>query len=224
MFQRLELLVGNENLKKIANKKILIVGIGGVGGACLEALVRSGFQNITIIDNDTFDKTNLNRQILSTQNNINNKKVLEGILRAKSINPNIYINYYEIFLNEANFDEIHIDKYDYVVDACDTTKTKILLIKECLKNNIKIISSMGTGNRLDPTKLQITSIWKTSYDPLAKLIRKELRKLNIKNNIPVVTSSEQPIKTNSTTIASSTFVPNVAGFYIASYIFNDIIK
>ena len=224
MLERLELLINKEQIDKLKNTNILIVGIGGVGGSCFEALVRLGIENITIIDNDTFDLSNLNRQILSTRNNIGNKKVLEAEIRAKSVNPNISIKTLDLFLNESNIDKIDINKYQYIIDCCDTVKTKILLIKESIKNNIKIISSMGTGNRLDATKLTITDIWKTNYDPLAKTIRRQLKENNIKNKIPVLCSTEQPIKTGSTTIGSTSIVPNTAGLYIASYVFNDIIN
>lgn len=224
MFERLELLIGEDNINKIKNKKVLLVGVGGVGGACLEALVRIGIGNITIIDHDKFDITNLNRQILSNRNNIGNSKVLEAQIRALSINPDICINPLEMFLNESNIDEINIDSYDYIIDCCDTVTTKLLLIKESIKHNIKIISSMGTGNRTDPTKLKITNIWDTNYDPLAKVMRKLLRDNHINKKITVLTSSEQPIKTNSRTVASCALVPNTAGLYIASFIFNDIIK
>lgn len=223
MLERLELIFGKENLKSINDKRILLVGVGGVGGACFEALVRSGFNNITVIDNDCFDKTNLNRQLLSNINNIGSKKVLEAVLRVKSINPDILVETKEMFLNEANINEIDIYSYDYVIDACDTVSTKVLLIKKCIENNVKIISSMGTGNRVDPTKLIITDIWKTSYDPLAKAVRKMLREANVTKRVNVLTSLEQPVKSGRI-VGSTCFVPNAAGFCIASYVFNDIIK
>ncbi len=206
------------------NSNILLIGVGGVGGACLEALVRMGLKNITIIDNDVFQETNLNRQILSTKNNIGESKVKEAVLRAKSINPNISIKGLEMFLITSNIDEINYKEYDYIIDCCDTVTTKLLLIQKALENNIRIISSMGTGNRIDPTKLEITNIWKTNNDPLAKIMRKLLKENNIKAKIPVVTSKELPIKNINRTPGSTSFVPNVAGFYIASYVFNDIIS
>lgn len=224
MLERMELLLDSNIINKIKNTKILIVGIGGVGGASFEALVRLGVQYITVIDNDVFNESNLNRQILSNINNIGNSKVKEAVLRAKSINPSICVDYYEMFLNEANFNEIDITKYDYVLDCCDTITTKYLLIKYCNENNIKLISSMGTGNRLDSTKITITDIWKTNNDPLAKAMRKILRDKGIKYKVPVVTSLELPIKTHVSTVGSISLVPNVAGFYMASWVFNDIIN
>lgn len=224
MLERLEYLISKEDLENFTNSNVLLIGVGGVGGSCLEALVRLGLNNITIIDNDVFEISNLNRQILSTRNNIGKSKVKEAILRAKSINPNINIIGTETFLNEANIDEIEYNKYTYIIDCCDTMTTKIQLIKKSLQYNIKIISSMGTGNRLDPTKLKLTNIWDTNYDPVAKTIRQLLRKEKINNKIPVLTSTEQPIKIKSRKPGSTSLVPNVAGFYIASYVFNDIIN
>lgn len=224
MFDRMKLILSEENMNKLANLNVLIVGVGGVGGACFEALVRLGVGRFTLIDGDSFDISNLNRQILSNQNNIGHSKVLEADLRAKSINPNILIKTHEIFLNEANIDVLEYGEYDYIIDCCDTMSTKLLLIKKALEHNVKIISSMGTGNRFDPTKLKLTNIWKTENDPVAKVMRKMLRDNNIKEKIPVLCSTEIPVKIQSRKPGSVSLVPNVAGFYIASYVFNDIIN
>lgn len=224
MFERLELLISKEQINKIKEKNILIIGVGGVGGACFEALIRLGIRKFTIIDNDVFDKSNLNRQILSNINNIGQNKAKEAYLRGLSINPDTLINYKEIFLLEDNINEINIDEYDYIIDCCDTLTTKVLLVKEALKHNIKIISATGTGNRLDPTKLEITNIWKTNNDPLAKNFRRALRENNINYKLPVVASKELPIKTGERTVGSCALVPNTAGLYIAYYVFNDIIN
>lgn len=223
MFERVELILDKEKINKIENSNILIVGIGGVGGACFEALVRLGIKNISIVDGDVFDLSNLNRQLLSNLNNIGHSKVFEAEIRAKSINSSINIKTYEMFLDESNISEIPLKTFDYIIDCCDTMTTKLLLIKEAIKNNIKIICSMGTGNRIDATQLQITNIWKTNYDPVAKIIRKMLRDNNIKNKIPVLCSKEIPIKTGKRKPGSISIVPNVAGFFIANYVFNDII-
>ncbi len=224
MLERSKMLIHQDKLNKFINSNILIVGIGGVGGACFEALVRAGLQNITVIDGDSFDRSNLNRQLLSNINNIGYSKVNEALLRGKSINPNISVKCYEMFLNEANIDEIEYAKYDYIIDCCDTMTTKLLLVKKALEYKVKIISSMGTGNRLDPSKLEITNIWKTENDPVAKVMRKMLRNNNIKYKLPVLCSKETPIKIQSRKPGSVSFVPNVAGFCIASYVFNDIIN
>jgi tRNA A37 threonylcarbamoyladenosine dehydratase len=224
MLERMKLLLNDEQVKRITNCHVLIVGVGGVGGACFEALVRLGVKEISIVDNDSFDVSNLNRQILSTVNNIGFSKVKEARLRAESINPDILVNVYEMFLNEANINDLEYNKYDYIIDCCDTMTTKLLLIKKALEYNTKIISSMGTGNRLDATKLEITNIWKTENDPVAKAMRKMLRDNNIKYKLPVLCSKELPIKIGSRTPGSVSLVPNTAGFYIASYVFNDIIN
>lgn len=224
MFERINMLVSEDKLNKFINSHVLIVGVGGVGGACFEALVRMGIKNITIVDNDSFSESNLNRQLLCNINNIGRSKVNEAYLRAISINPSICVDAYEMFLTEANIDDLEYTKYDYIIDCCDTITTKLLLVKKALEYNIKIISSMGTGNRLDATKLEITNIWKTDNDPVARVMRKLLRDNNIKYKLPVLCSREIPIKTLSRTPGSVSFVPNVAGFYIANYVFNDIIN
>ncbi len=224
MFERTNLLFEMNDLNKFINSNILIVGVGGVGGACLEALVRMGLKNVTVIDCDVFQESNLNRQLLCTKDNIGHSKVKEAVLRAKSINSDINIVDKEMFLNEANFNDININQFDYVIDCCDTVTTKYLLIKKCLDNNIKVISSMGTGNRVDPTKLEIMNIWKTNNDPLAKAMRKILKDKGINKRVNVLCSKELPIKIQSRTPGSTAFVPNAAGFCIASFVFNDIMN
>ena len=224
MFERINMLIPEDKLNRFFNSHVLIVGVGGVGGACFEALVRMGIMNISIVDNDVFSESNLNRQLLCNINNIGNSKVKEAYLRAVSINPGICVKVYEMFLNEANIDELEYSKYDYIIDCCDTMTTKLLLVKKALQYNIKIISCMGTGNRVDCSKLEITNIWKTDYDPVAKTMRKLLRDNDIKYKLPVLFSREIPIKTQERTPGSVSFVPNVAGFYIANYVFNDIIN
>lgn len=225
MFDRLKLLISDDDLETIGTKAILIVGVGGVGGACFEALVRSGFKNIAVIDGDCFDKSNLNRQLLSNAKNIGNFKASEAARRALDINLDVNVIEYKMFLNEANFDQIeNFANFDYIIDCCDTVSTKLLLIKKALEYKIKIISAMGTGNRLDPTKVVISNIWQTNYDPLAKVMRKLLRDNKISYKLPVVTSTEIPVKTHVRTPGSTCFVPNTAGLCLASYVFNDIIK
>lgn len=224
MLERVKILYDSKSLEAFINSKVLIIGVGGVGGACFEALVRMGIRNIDVVDNDTFDESNLNRQLLSNRNNIGCSKVKEAHLRAEMINHDILVREYKMFLNKTNFDEIDITKYDYVIDCCDTVSTKVLIIMECIKKNIKFISSMGTGNRIDPTKLEIVDISKTSYDPLAKVMRKLLKEEGIRGKVPVLFSREIPIKVSSRTPGSTSFVPNAAGFCIASYVFNDIME
>lgn len=221
MFDRLELLIGEENIEKISKINVLIVGIGGVGGTALEALVRSGVKNITIIDKDVFSESNLNRQILSTRDSIGLYKVDVGINRCKSINPDVNIKGLKINLDEKNVNEL--EYFDYIIDACDDINAKLALMQYANKNNINLISSMGTGKRLNPSNVIITRLDKTSNDPLAKKMRYEARKRGLKLNIPVVCSKEEPIN-NDRIIASSIFVPSTAGLMLAYYIIEKVIN
>lgn len=221
MFDRLELLIGKENIEKIIKINVLIVGIGGVGGTALEALVRSGVKNITIIDKDVISESNLNRQILSTRDSIGLYKVDVGINRCKSINPDVNITGLKINLDEKNVNEL--EYFDYIIDACDDINAKLALMQYANKNNINLISSMGTGKRLNPSNVIITRLDKTSNDPLAKKMRYEARKRGLKLNIPVVCSKEEPIN-NDRVIASSIFVPSTAGLMLAYYIIEKVIN
>lgn len=221
MFDRLELLIGKENIEKISKINVLIVGIGGVGGTALEALVRSGVKNITIIDKDVFSESNLNRQILSTRDSIGLYKVDVGINRCKSINPDVNIKGLKINLDEENINEL--GNFDYIIDACDDINAKLALMQYANKNNINLISSMGTCKRLNPSNVIITRLDKTSNDPLAKKMRYEARKRGLKLNIPVVCSKEEPIN-NDRIIASSIFVPSTAGLMLAYYIIEKVIN
>ena len=223
MDERILRVISLEQLNKIKNLNILIVGLGGVGGSAFEALVRMGIEHIVVIDNDKFDISNLNRQVLANIHNIGHFKANEAVLRAESINPDIFIESKVMFLDESNFKKIDISSYDYVLDCCDSVNTKLLLIKECLKNKVKIISSMGTGNRTDATKLQIANIWKTSGDPLAKKMRTLLKENRISKRVDVVYSTEVPVKV-SNPVGSTSLVPNVAGYYMASYVINDVLR
>ena len=216
-------LIGKNNVKKLNNLKVLIVGLGGVGGMTLEMLVRSGIENLIIIDYDDFEESNINRQLLCTQKSIEKHKTDEAIIRVKSINPLCSIKKYDVKINRDFLCENNL-KVDYIIDACDDVNAKIELIKYALDKNIKIVSCMGTGNKLDPAKLKITNIWKTQYDPLAKKIRQYLRKENITDKIPVVTSEERPLVKSIKEIPSLALVPNAAGILLASYVINDIIK
>lgn len=224
MFDRLEKIIGNDNLNRLHQKTVAIIGLGGVGGYTLETLIRNGIENIIIVDNDTIDITNKNRQLIAADSTIGKYKVDVFESRIKDINKNVNIIKLNIFLNEETKKELFKYNIDYLVDACDTISTKIMLIRECLNRNIKFISSMGTGNKFDWAKLEITNIWKTSYDPIAKVIRHELNKLNIKDNIVVLSSMEEPIKTNNRTPSSYSVVPNIAGILIADYIIKNIIN
>ena len=223
MFERLELLIGREALDIIKTKRVLLVGCGGVGGICATSLVRSGISNITVIDYDKVEESNLNRQEVAYRSSLGKLKVdvLKDLLL--DINPLININALNMFLDDSNIDEILDNGYDYVIDCCDSIKTKEAIIKKCLDKNIPFISSMGTGNRLDPSKLEIIDIRKTEGDPLAKVIRKWVKDNRIKGKIPVLCSKEVPIR-KGTVVASNSFVPPSAGLLITSYVIRDIIN
>ena len=223
MYERIIKLIGKENLNKIKNKTVCIVGLGGVGGFATEAIVRSGVGNVIIVDYDRIDISNLNRQIITNQNNIGKSKVQEMKKRIKSINPNCNITIIEEKIDSNNINLIFQNKMDYLIDACDTITTKEALIIECTKRKIKIISSMGTGNKLNPTLLEICDIRKTSYDPIAKKIRKFVADNKIKDKIPVVYSKEQNPKFQGN-IPSMIFVPATAGLLLANYVIRDIIN
>lgn len=224
MFDRLQLILEKDKLNKIQKQKILIVGIGGVGANALESLVRFGIQEITIIDHDTIDITNLNRQLITLHSNIGNYKVNEAKKRMLDINPNLKLKCIKDFLTKSNINNLLNKDYNYIIDACDTVTTKLELMRYCETNNIKLITCLGTGNRFDPTKLKITTLDKTNGDPLAKILRKLVQENHINKKQNVIWSEELPIKTNNRTPGSTSLVPNVAGIYCASFVINDIIK
>ena len=231
MFSRFELLIGEEKLQQLQNSHVLVFGVGGVGGYVVEALVRSGIGHITIVDNDEVSLTNLNRQIIATRETIGKKKVEVMKERILSINPDCLVTGLEMFYLPENADTIDLTKYDYVVDAIDTITSKIELAMRCEKLNVPLISSMGTGNKLNPAMLEVSDIYKTSVCPLAKVMRKELKTRGVKH-LKVVYSKELPIKprqsnepTNKRTVpGSSTFVPSSAGLLIASEVIKDLLK
>ena len=222
MFDRVIKLIGENELKKIQSKTVCIVGLGGVGGYALECLVRSGIQSFILVDYDRIDVSNLNRQIITNQNNIGSFKTDEAENRIMAINPNCNVIKLNIKLDENNINELFQYKFDYLVDACDTILVKELLIKRCLEENIDIISSMGTGNKINPLELKIIDIRKTSYDPIAKRIRKYLREEHINRKVMVVCSLEQGDSFEGS-IPSMMFVPATSGILCANYVIRDII-
>lgn len=219
---RLKILV-NDKIELLKESTVLIIGIGGVGGYALEALTRAGIGNIIIVDNDIVDITNLNRQVISLHSNIGENKVDVAEKRIKDINPECSVTKINMFLTKENVRDIFNTKIDYIIDACDTMEVKKELIRISVEKDIKLISSMGTGNKLDPSKLEIIDLRKTSYDPIAKILRKMIKDERINKKIMVVCSKESPIKTNSKTIGSTSFVPATAGLLCASYVINDIV-
>lgn len=222
---RLIALVGVDGIEKIKKTKVLVLGLGGVGGYTVESLVRCGIENITLVDGDIIKPSNINRQIVVTSKNNNKYKTREWKKRIKSINKNAIVNIINTYITEDNINTLFSNEfnYDYIVDACDSTKVKVALIKECHNRNIKLISSMGTANKMDATRLRITTLDKTDTDPLAKKIRKEFsRKKDIMKDVVVVVSDEKPINTKE--LGSSAFVPGVAGLFITNYIIKDVIS
>jgi tRNA A37 threonylcarbamoyladenosine dehydratase len=223
MFERLELLIGKDNVKKLNNTKVLVIGLGGVGGILAETLVRNGIENITIIDNDKIDITNKNRQIIALDSTIDRNKTEVLKERLLDINSNCKVNIISDFIDKNNIELLFNNPVDYVIDACDTVSTKILLIEECLKRNIKVVSSMGMGKKLDISKLKIMDIRKSSYDKLAKVVRKKLKDDGINEKVMVLSSVEEPIDTKEN-IGSYSPLTSYAGLLIADYVIKDIIK
>ncbi len=221
MFDRLELLIGDK-IDILKNKTVLLIGLGGVGGHAFEVLVRSAIGTIIVADADKIDETNLNRQLLTNLNNIGKFKVDAAQKHQEMINPNCQIIKVPEFINAENIERLFDRHIDFVIDAIDTIATKKLIIKHCKKNNIKFISVMGMGNKMHPELLEITDIKNTSYDPLAKEIRKFVKEEKINGQVPVVFSKEKPIKTGK--IGSNAFVPSAAGIFASSYVINELIK
>lgn len=222
MFDRVISFVGKDNLEKIKNTTVLVVGLGGVGGYALEGLVRSGIGNVILMDYDKVDLSNLNRQIITNQNNIGKYKVEVAMERVKSINPECKIIIHNTFLDKDTINILNNYKIDYIVDACDSVQAKKLLIDYAMDNDIKLIASMGTANKMDPSKLEIIDIRKTSYDPLAKILRKYVMDKKTNKKIMVVSSTESPIRKDC--LSSLIFVPATAGLLCANYIIREIIK
>ncbi|MBE7024254.1 MAG: tRNA threonylcarbamoyladenosine dehydratase [Ruminococcaceae bacterium] len=226
-FIRTEMLLGKENMDKLKTAHIAVFGLGGVGGHVCEALARCGIGKFTLFDNDTVAESNLNRQIIATTETIGMAKTDAMKKRILSINPDAEIITNQVFFLPENADFYPLNKYDYVVDAIDTVSAKIELAVRAEKLGIPLISSMGTGNKLDPTQFKITDIYKTSVCPLARVMRKELKDRNVKK-LKVLYSEETPIKSvssdGSRTPGSTSFVPSVAGLVIASEVVKDLIS
>ena len=238
---RTERLIGQENIEKLASARVAVFGIGGVGGFTVEALVRSGIGHIELIDHDTVAESNLNRQIIATQDTIGRDKVDVMKERILSINPDAEVIMHKCFFLPENKDDFDFSKYTYVVDAVDTVTAKIAIIEEAKKTGVPVISSMGTGNKLDPTKFEVADISKTSVCPLAKVMRRELKKRGI-SHVKVVYSKEKAITPLTEDVTpqcseqngedamgrkkiapgSVSFVPSVAGLIIAGEVIKDI--
>lgn len=229
-FIRSEMLFTKEGLEKLREKRVAIFGLGGVGGYALEALVRSGIENFDLIDNDVVSESNINRQILATIFSVGKDKVEVAKERALSINENCNIKTYKTFFLPENSNEFDFSKYDYVIDCIDTVTGKIEIVVKANREGCKVISSMGTGNKMNPTMFEVSDIYKTSVCPLAKVMRRELKNRNIKK-LKVVYSKEEPINTNilsddgrKMVPGSNAFTPSVAGLIIASEVVKDLLE
>ena len=245
-FSRTELLIGKEGIEKLNKAKVAIFGLGGVGSFVVEGLVRAGVQNFVLVDDDKICLTNLNRQIIATRKTVGKYKVEVARDRILEINPNANVEIFQEFYMPGSNSNILTEDLTYVVDCIDTVTAKIELVVNCKKLGIPIISAMGTGNKLDPSRFEITDIYKTSICPLAKVMRKELRKRNIES-LKVIYSKEEPIKPDDNSESSCkkncicppgtarkctirnqvpggiSFVPSVAGLMIAGEIVREII-
>lgn len=221
-FSRLEYLIGDQvNLLK--EKTVLVLGLGGVGGYTVEALVRSGIGHLILVDYDTVDITNINRQVIATYHTVGRLKTESWKERILSIVPTCQVTTISEKITEENINCLFKEKIDFVVDACDTISVKCLLIKRCLEQKIPLISSMGTANKLDPTKLEVIDIKKTCYDPIAKVIRNYVKKERLKGKIPVVCSTEPPMKLDGK-LGTIVTVPAVCGFYLAHYTIKTLLE
>ncbi len=222
-FNRLISLIGKDKVELLKQKTILIIGIGGVGGYVLESLIRSNIGTIIIVDNDIIDETNINRQILALTSTIGMKKVDVAEKRIHDINPDCKVIKYDKFFDINTKDEILNNKIDFIIDSCDTIKSKKLLIKEALNRNIEFITCMGTANKLNPSMLEIVDIRKTINDPVARIIRKFVKDEKITKKVMVLSSKEVPIS-NGNILGSNSIVPSSAGLLIGYYVIDKLIK
>ncbi len=226
-FTRTAMLIGEAAVKQLSTARVAVFGIGGVGGYIVEALARSGVGSFDLIDSDTVNITNINRQIIATCDTLGKYKVDAMKDRILSINPDAKVEVYRKFYLPENSSEFDFSKYDYVVDAVDTVTAKIEIILNAKKSNVPVISSMGTGNKLDPTRFEIADIYKTTVCPLARVMRRELKKRGV-DSLKVLYSKEEPVKSiadesgEKPIPASIAFVPSVAGLIIAGEVIKDL--
>lgn len=221
-FSRTALLIGEDALNKLKNKKVVLFGIGGVGSYVAEALARCGIGQLTLVDSDNVDVTNINRQLIALHSTLGLPKAEVAKNRILDINPDAKIEAICSFFNSDNASQFHLKEFDYIIDAIDTVTSKLIIIETAKKLGIPVISCMGTGGKLNPSLLQVSDIKKTHTCPLAKVMRKELKTRGI-NSLKVVFSPEQPVKSNGI-IPSISFVPSSAGLLIASEVVKDLIK
>ena len=227
-FSRSILVLGNDSIEKLASSRVIVFGLGGVGGYVVEALARTGVGHLDLVDNDEVSLSNINRQIYALHSTVGKDKVDVAHARVLDINPNCIVRKHKIFYLPETADQINLSDYDYVVDCIDTVSAKIELVMRANEANVPIISSMGTGNKLDPSMLRIADISKTSVCPLARVMRQELRKRGI-NHLKCVFSTEEPatasIDSGSRHVPGSVaFVPSVAGLMLSGEVIKDLIR
>ena len=222
-FQRTRMLIGDEAVQALGRAKVLVFGVGGVGGYVCDALARAGVGRIDVVDKDVVDITNINRQIIATTDTIGMPKVDVFRARLQAINPAVECEARKCFYLPETSDSFDFKKYDYIVDAVDNVTAKIDIICKAKEAETPVISSMGTGNKLDPTAFRIADIEKTKVCPLAKVVRKELRNRGVRG-VKVLYSEEEPLKRGNRTPASISFVPSCAGLIIAGEVIKDLIK
>lgn len=221
-FSRQARIIGDEKMNILKNSSVIVFGLGGVGGAAAEALVRGGIGKIAIVDKDVVDITNINRQLIATDETVGMKKTDAAEKRFLSINPDLIIEKFDLFYLPETAAEINLSDYDFIIDAIDNVTAKIELIVRAEKQGVPVISSMGTGNKLSPDMFEITDIYKTSVCPLARVMRRELKNRGVKK-LKVVYSKEEPIKTDSSVPGSVSFTPPVAGYLAASYVIKNLL-
>ncbi len=222
-YSRTEMVIGKSGVEKLKNSTVAVFGIGGVGGNAAEALVRAGVGHIVLIDNDKVSASNINRQVFALHSTVGMFKTDAAKIRLLDISPSLDIKTFPVFFTPDNSNSIPFNEFDYIVDAIDTVTSKIEIIRKAKENSVSVISSMGTGNKLDPTRLEISDISKTSVCPLARVMRKELKNRNI-SDVKVLFSKEEPIKNESRTPGSVSFVPSAAGIIIAAEVIKDLLK
>lgn len=230
-FDREAMLIGHEGIEKLSQKHVAVFGVGGVGSFCIEALARAGIGKLTVIDSDVVDITNINRQLIALHSTVGMDKVKVMEQRIKDINPKAEVMAIKAFYNAETADSYDLAQYDYVVDAIDTVSAKLVLIEQAKKANVPIISCMGTGNKFDPSRFEITDLAKTTICPLARIMRKELRQRGI-NHLKVLYSTEEAVKPlfeaadpapGRHSPGSLSFVPPVAGYMIAGEVIKELL-
>ncbi len=222
-FSRTEILIGSDAMKKLSLARVAVFGVGGVGGYAVEALARSGVGAIDVIDGDTVSLTNINRQIIATHSTVGRYKTEVAAERVKDINPACKVTAHKLFYTPENRGEIDFGRYSYIVDAIDTVTCKLDIIENAKRLRIPVISCMGAGNKLDPTMFEVADVYDTSVCPLAKVMRRELRRRGV-DSLKVVYSKEEPAVSGQRIPASIAFVPSVAGLLIAGEVIKDLIK